>query len=457
MVQGTHVQAVRRSRPASLLLGIEGLAVVDVVPDGDAGGRVAHVVTVDESATACPTCGVFSSSVKGNVVTSPRDIPYGAGPVRLQWRKRRWRCREDACPRGSFTESIPAVPARARVTTRLRQECGAGVAERFSCVQAGAEHYRVSWPVAHAAFVAHVQGVLAQPLPPIRVLGVDETRRGKPKWVQDPVTSRWTVAADRWRTGIVDAAGTGGLLGHIDGRTAAKVAEWIAEQPDSWRAGITHVTIDLSASYLRAVTDALPHAVVVADRFHLVRLANDMVTEVRQRATREVRGRRGRKRDPEWAGRRKLLIAHERLDPAAFAKVWNALVDAGDPGIEILHAYTVKENLRHLLALSGTNPERSLIRDRLWALYEQAATSTSPEVHRFAATVEQWWPAIEAAIVTNYSNARSEGYNRLAKHQGRNAFGYRNVHNHRRAIRWACTRQYRRASAAISEVPGQVR
>jgi len=170
-----------------------------------------------------------------------------------------------------------------------------------------------------------------------------------------------------------------------------------------------------------------------------------------------VRGRRGRKRDPEWAGRRKLLIGHERLDPTAFAKLWNALIDAGDPGIEILHAYTVKENLRHLLALSATFPERSLIRNRLWALYEQAATSTSPEVHRFAATIEQWWPAIEAAIVTDYSNARSEGYNRLAKHQGRNAFGYRNVHNHRRAVRWACTRQHRRASAAISEVPGQVR
>jgi hypothetical protein len=117
---------------------------------------------------------------------------------------------------------------------------------------------------------------------------------GRSKWGQDPDTGRWFVVADRWHTGIVDAAGTGGLLGHIDGRTAAKVAEWIAEQPDSWRAGITHVTIDLSASYLRAVTDALPDAVVVADRFHLVRLANDMVTEVRQRATREVRGRRGR-------------------------------------------------------------------------------------------------------------------------------------------------------------------
>jgi len=76
------------------------------------------------------------------------------------------------------------------------------------------------------------------------------------------------VVADRWHTGIVDAAGTGGLLADIDGRTAAKVAQWIAEQPDSWRAGITHVAIDLSASYLRAVTDALPNAVVVADRFY---------------------------------------------------------------------------------------------------------------------------------------------------------------------------------------------
>ena len=31
---------------------------------------------------------------------------------------------------------------------------------------------------------------------------------------------------------------------------------------------------------------------------------------------------------------------------------------------------------------------------------------------------QAWWPAVEAAITTGYSNARSEGYNRLAKHQG---------------------------------------
>lgn len=458
LVQGTHVQDEQDTteQGATLLLGIEGLAVEHVELEGD-GARVVHVVTSDEGAAACPSCGVFSTSLKGHATTHPRDLPYGEAPVALVWHKRRWRCRERACSRGSFTESVPAVPARARVSTRLRAECGAGVAQGFSCVLAAAEHFRVSWPVAHRAYIAHVDEALSEPLPAVTVLGIDETRRGKPKWEQDPATQRWRVAHDRWHTGIVDAAGTGGLLAHIDGRTASAVAEWLEAQPDSWREGITHVTIDLSASYLRAVTDALPDAVVVADRFHLVRLGNDMVTEVRQHVTRGSRGRRGRKRDPEWAGRRRLLTAHERLSPASFATLWNSLIDAGDPGIEILHAYTVKEDLRALLALSGTNPDRDQIRERLWAFYTQAASSTSPEVHRLAATIETWWPAVEAAITTGYSNARSEGYNRLAKHQGRNAFGFRNVHNQRRRIRWACTRQRRRASAAISEVPGQVR
>jgi transposase len=457
LVQGTCFRDVQGAveRGATQLLGIEGLVVARVELDAE-GARVAHVVTDAEAAAACPSCGVISTSVKGHARTRPRDIPYGA-PLRLVWHKRRWRCRERACSRGSFTESLPAVPARARVTTRLRGECGAGIGERFSCVLAGAAHYRVSWPVAHRAYVAHVAGQLAQPLPAVSVLGIDETRRGKPKWEQDQATGRWRITNDRWHTGIVDAAGSGGLLAHIDGRTAASVTQWLAAQPLWWRQGVTHVAIDLSASYARAVADALPDAVVVADRFHLVRLANDMVTEVRQHATRRARGRRGRKRDPEWAGRRRLLTAHERLTPAAFAKLWNALIDAGDPGIEILHAYTVKENLRSLLALAGTDPDRAQIRDRLWRFYDQAAASSSPEVHRLAATIEAWWPAVEAAITTGYSNARSEGYNRLAKHQGRNAFGFRNVDNHRRRIRWACTRQHRRASAVTSEVPGQVR
>ena len=48
------------------------------------------------------------------------------------------------------------------------------------------------------------------------------------------------------------------------------------------------MTIDLSASNAKAACEALPDAVLVADRFHLIALANDMLTQVRQRVIREA-------------------------------------------------------------------------------------------------------------------------------------------------------------------------
>jgi transposase len=346
------------------------------------------------------------------------------------------------------------VPPGSRLTARLRREVGEAAADRFSCVLAAASHYRVSWPIAQAALAAHVAGPLAEPLPAVDVLGIDETRRGKPVWARDPVTGRWRIVADRWHTGIVDAVGTSGLLAHVEGRTSAAVIAWLAEQPQPWRDAVTHVCIDLSASYAKAVRVGLPQAVIVADRFHLVRLANDMLTEVRQRVTREHYGRRGRAVDPAWSSRRRLLTGFDKLSPTAFERMWNGLIDTGDPGIEILHAYTVKEDLRALLALSGTSPTRAAIAHRLERFYRRAASCPAPEAHRLAQTIEAWWPAVEAAITTGYSNARSEGYNRLAKHVGRDAFGFRNVDNQRQRIRWACTRQHRRESAVTTRLPG---
>jgi transposase len=448
--QSQHVQLTNED--ASKLLGLDGLGLVEVL-QGAGQAREVHLVTTEETAAACPSCGVISTSVKGSATTRPRDVPYGPDPVALVWHKRRWRCRESRCPRGSFTESLRQVPSRCRLTRRLYEQVGAGVADGYSCVSSAARAHQVSWPVAHAAFIAHVTPILEEDLAPVAVLGIDETRRGKPIWEQDPATGRWRVTHDRWHTAIVDAAGTAGLLAHIDGRTAASVTEWLRSQPESWKAGVTHVAIDLSASYAKAVRDALPDAVLVADKFHLVALGNQMLTEVRQHATRAARGRRGRTKDPEWAARRRLLLGYERHTSEAFTRMWNALLDAGEPGLEVLHAYTVKEQLRALLALP-TTADRELINHRLWKFYEQAAASDLPEAHRLAETIETWWPAVLAAITTGHTNARSEGYNRLAKHVGRDAFGFRNPANQRRRIRWSCTRQQRRLSAKKTVLPG---
>jgi transposase len=181
LLQPTYVQHVENGfvSDTSRLLGLEGLAVQRVTSDAF-GGRVVHIVTADKTASACPSCGVLSVSLKGLACTRPRDIPYGTMRLRLFSHKRRWRCKERLCPRASFTESLPAVRARSRLTTRLRAELGCAVAEQQRCVSEAAAHYGASWPIVHAAFVEHVRAPLAAPLPPVKVLGIDETRRGKP-------------------------------------------------------------------------------------------------------------------------------------------------------------------------------------------------------------------------------------------------------------------------------------
>ena len=441
---------------ASRLLGVEGLAVTDVACQAD-GSAVVQVVTDDACAAACPGCGVFSTALKQRVTTRPRDVPYGDRTVRLVWRKSRWRCRERTCARESFTESVAQVPPGARLTRRLREQVGKGACETFSCVASAAAHYAVSWPTAMKAAVEHMSAGLAGPLPVVPVIGIDETRRGKTVWEQHPDTDKWRIRHDRWHTSIVDAHGHQGLLGHIDGRTSAAVIAWLDTQPQSWRDGVDYVCMDLCAPYAAAVRRALPGAVVVADRFHLVALANTMITDVRQRVTREHLGRRGRKTDLAWRSRRKLLMAAEKLDPDVLHQLRQDLQATGISGQHILDAHAVKEALRELLGLSGTNPARSTIAHRLFRFYQLAADADhSPEITRLATTITTWWPAIEAAILTGHSNARSEGYNRIAKHTARDAFGFRNVTNHRLRVRWACTRQRRRVSARNTKLPYQV-
>src|SRR5665647_1778399 len=92
--------------------------------------RLGRVAVVDPAASAWPSCGEFSTSAKGRVTTRPRDIPYGPHRVRLVWHKRRWRCVDRRCARGSFTEQVPAAPARTRLTVRLRAEFAGAVADQ---------------------------------------------------------------------------------------------------------------------------------------------------------------------------------------------------------------------------------------------------------------------------------------------------------------------------------------
>ena len=427
----------------TLLFGLPGVQVERVEQRAD-GTRVVHVVTADETAAACPGCGVVSTAVKERVTTSPKDIPYG-DRIEVRWHKTRWRCWEDYCQKSSFTEAIAQVPPRARTTTRLRTQVGAAIGDAARAVSEVAGAHGVSWPTAHRAFVAHAEAQLTEP-DPVRVLGIDETRRGKPRWEQCAKTRRW-VRVDPWDTGFVDLAGDQGLLGQREGRTGAAVIDWLRERTPEFREAVEYVAIDPTAVYATAIRTPglLPNATIVVDHFHLVKLANDALTKVRRRVTWDLRDRRGRKMDPEWANRRRLLRAWERLSDKSFAKMRNAIVSEDDTG-QILSAWIAKEELRTLLSTVRLGGDAHLTRHRLHRFLTWCIDSQIPELITLATTIDTWWPEINAFITTGITNAATEGYNRLVKQVKRAACGFRNQDNSARRIRFHCTRKQRAAT-----------
>jgi transposase len=443
---------------ASRLFALEGaeVAEVDVEPGG---GRTVWLVTADPAARVCPGCGTASEHVRERVVTRPADVAHGGGQVRVRWVKRRWECRVASCPRRTFTESLPGVPPRCRVTGRLRDHAGRRVAEGGRTVAQAARECGLSWPVVQAAF-ARSADLLLEPPAPVAHLGIDEHRRGRPRWHADPETGEYVLLADRWHTCFFDLSGDQGLLGQVEGRTADDAAYWLAQAPPAWRDAIEVVAIDMCSIYASAVRRVLPHAQLVVDLFHVVQLAVKMTGDVRRRAVREKYGRRGRSGDGEYGVKGLLVRNLEHLSPAQFAKVMDTL-GADRHGQEIAAAWIGKEKLRDVLNLRAritrSVPCERDVRSRLASFYDWCAQHDDiGELVTLARTISRWENEIVAAVLTGVTNARSEALNRLAKLEARMAYSFRNPANQRRRVRIACTRTARRSRAAAPRRSRQV-
>jgi transposase len=414
------------SEPTAVLFGLEAeFSVLSV----DRTGRSAVKLIVEQASREgpCPACGVLSSAVKDRPLSRVKDLPACGQQVELWWRKRRLLCRESLCPRRSFTQTCAAVRPRARVMERLRDKLASAIAGSNRPVTDVAAEYGVSWPTAHKALVAAAAKWLPEPTPTTR-LGIDETRFRSVRWWLDGIT--WK-RSDPWLTSFVDCSpdGPGSLLGLAPGRTGGCVKDWLAEQTSAFRDTVEIVIIDPSAPYASGIRAALPHSRIAVDKWHLVALANTMVTEVRQRVTRDQLGHRGRNGDPLWVNRKLLLTGAEHLS----AKQWRrftTMLDTADPTGEIGAAWAVKERLRMLLA----EHEPSRIRRRLADFYEAAIDAQLPEATRLAGTIQTWWPAILVALTERVSNARTEGFNRIIKQVKRAGCGYRNMINYQRRI-----------------------
>ncbi len=140
----------------------------------------------------------------------------------------------------------------------------------------------------------------------------------------------------------------------------------------------------------------------------LVSLANQMVTEFRQRVTRTRLGRRGTTVGRVWNNRLLLLTGADHLSDRQWDRLmagFDTTIVTADPTGELGAAWGVKERLRLLLG----EHEPSKIRWRLADCYDTVITADMAEATRLGATIQTWWPAILVALTEQVTNARTEG------------------------------------------------
>jgi transposase len=420
-----------------LLLGLPGLVVTKVAEDEE-GQVTVHVEThpdLREQARECHGCGM-RGIIKDRPVTEPRDVPRGSRVIRLHWRKMRLECTNADCPVVTFTEWLPAVPPRARLTGRERDQIGADVGDDLLSAAAAARRHGVSERTAQAAFDGYAD---AQPADldeqsgPVEAAGIDEFRRGASR-----PASGGREARPEWFTHLVDL-GTGGTLGLAQERTGAAGKSLVKDHEGTLR----YLTMDLSAPYRSTAPDGVT---VIADPFHLVQLANRKIDAAFRRLsyrTEHSHEDLGLPRPLHYMLRHNI----ETISPDHLGIIIDTLDGDGD-GQQIAAVWIAKEQLRRLLAprsaKTGVTPAPSAVRDRLAAFYLWCGDHEHiPELRTLASTIEKWQQPVIDAILTGYSNAKAEAHNRTAKLVARTARGFANPANQARRVRMATTRAAR--------------
>ena len=188
--------------------------------------------------------------------------------------------------------------------------------------------------------------------------------------------------------------------------------------------------MDLSGPYRKTFTEALPRARQVADPFHVIKLANTAVDDVRRRVQNETTGGRGTKHDPLYRIRKLLLKAAERVTERGRHKL-RGLLAAGDPHSEVRDAWHAKETLRGVYRI----PKRSVAAETLDELARDLQDETfSPELNQLGRTLAAWRTQITNWHRSRVTNGPTEAANNLAKLIKRVSFGITNLDHYRTRV-----------------------
>jgi transposase len=352
----------------------------------------------------CPKCATPSSSIYDRRIVKLKDAPVRGNGIRLSVKKRRFFCKFCRKP---FTEPIQGVGKGHRTTQRYRKAV-LWACENFSDLKRVRKAYRCSSGFIYKTLYEQVELNLRKKLnyewP--STIGIDEhfftRRKGRSEFA--------TVFTDYNNKRLREVA-----YGKIKGELITQIAGI------KGRENVKNAIIDMSDGYRSLIKEHFPNAQIIADKFHVIRLLTPALN--RHRVQLMGDDRKNPVRRLLLRNRNKLLyFERDALD------LW--LKDK--PALREI--YYAKEALHSFYRTKGTQrAARAFNR-----LTDALAHSQVPELKRFRRTLKSWRQEILAYFENRLTNARTEGFNNVAKLVQKRAYGYRSFENYRLRLLNAC-------------------
>jgi transposase len=383
---------VRVTTALNRLLRLPGAAVIDVSFGGEG---VIVTVRLRRRRRVCGCCGQAGHlEIHDRRVKRWRHLDLGASRCFIECELRRLRC--SGC--GVHLEAVPwGRPGSHH--TRDFEDLVAWLAQQMAKAPI-TRLLRVGWDT-----VGHiVERVVADRLDHHRLdtlvaIGVDEIsyRRGQ-----------------RYLTTVVDHQ-AGAIVWCAPGRNAQTLQQFFDVLGDR-KHSITAVSIDMSGGYQQAINASIPHAEICFDPFHVVRLGQRAVDQVRRDEWNAHD--RSHTQTGKWikGTRWSLLKSPEKQTIDQLAKL-GEVQHANKP---LYRAFLLKEELRLLYHLE--DPE--LAPAHLDAWLNWASRSRLEPFIKLARTIRRHRDGILNAIRLGLDNGRLEGLNSRIRLISHRSFGF---------------------------------
>ena len=343
----------------------------------------------------CPCCGSKHIIRSGNQLRRFRGIPIGSKPVILEMKVQRVECKDCHCIR---QENIHFTTGKRSYTNRLARL----VVElsRIGTIKDVAHFLHLSWDTVKDIQKRYLQRHYGHPdLSQLEYIGIDEFAVSK---------------GHVYKTIVVNLL-TGQVVYIGDGK-GADALDTFWKKLKKTDAVIKAVATDLSPAFISSVMTNASDATLVFDHFHVIKLMNDALDDIRRSIYREEKDLNKRK---VLKGSRWLLLCNGKdiFDDKFKSRLENAL-KLNEP---LMKTYYLKESLKEIW-MQINKEEATKVLDH-WI--EQAYQAKIPKLTTFANTLKAHKWGILAWYDYHISTGKLEGINNKIKTMKRQAYGYR--------------------------------